>query len=82
MRMSKTAEMALTKEVKQKVTVIENGSLEVLTITDIMEDGVRIASTNHREVVVPGQNVSTKSDRVKSLAGFVHTAAVIAAYRA
>jgi hypothetical protein len=64
------------------IEVIENGSIQVRTKTAIKEDGVEISSKFHRHVVAPGADYSGEDAKVKAIAAAVHTAEVIAAYKA
>ena len=75
--------MALEKVISvDLVEVIENGTLQVRTKTAIKEDGVEISSKFHRHVVVPGADYSAEDAKVQAIAASIHTAGVIAAYRA
>jgi hypothetical protein len=64
------------------IEVIENGSIQVRTKTAILEDGVEIGSKFHRHVVAPGDDYSAEDAKVKSICAAMHTAEVIAAYKA
>jgi len=64
------------------IEVIENGSIQVRTKTAIMEDGKQISGTFHRHVVAPGDDYSAEDARVKAICAAMHTAKVIAAYKA
>jgi hypothetical protein len=64
------------------IEVIENGSIQVRTKTAIMEDGKQISGTFHRHVVVPGADYSAEDAKVQAIAASIHTADVIAAYKA
>ena len=64
------------------IEVVENGTLQVRTKTAIMEDGKQISGTFHRHVVAPGDDYSKQDDRVKGICKAIHTAAVVAAYKA
>jgi hypothetical protein len=64
------------------IEVIENGSIQVRTKTAIKEDGVEISSKFHRHVVVPGADVSGEDAKVQAIAASLHTADVVAAYKA
>jgi hypothetical protein len=64
------------------IEVVENGCLQVRTKTAIKEDGVEISSKFHRHVVVPGADVSGEDAKVQAIAASIHTADVIAAYKA
>lgn len=75
--------MALEKiEIVDRIEVIENGSVQVRTKTTIIEDGVQISGTFHRHVVVPGDDYSGQDARVQAICAALHTAEVIAAYKA
>jgi len=65
-----------------RVEVIENGTIQVRTKTAIKEDGVEISNKFHRHVVVPGADYSAEDAKVKAIAASIHTAGVIAAYKA
>lgn len=65
-----------------RIEVLENGSVQVRTKTAIMEDGEQISGSFHRHVVTPGDDFSGEDDRVKAICTAVHTADVIAAYKA
>ena len=75
--------MALEKvEIVDRIEVVENGAVQVRTKTAIKEDGVEISSKFARHVVVPGADVSGEDAKVQAIAASIHTAAVIAAYKA
>jgi hypothetical protein len=56
--------------------------MQVRTKTAIMEDGKQISGTFHRHVVAPGDDYNGEDDRVKAICKAIHTADVIAAYKA
>jgi len=64
------------------IEVIENGCIQVRTKTAIKEDGIEISSKFHRHVVVPGADVSGEDAKVQAIASSIHTADVVAAYKA
>jgi hypothetical protein len=75
--------MSLEKvEVVDLIEVLENGTLQIRTKTAIKEDGVEISSKFHRHVVVPGADVSGEDAKVQAIAASIHTADVVAAYKA
>jgi len=75
--------MALEKiEIVDRIEVVENGSVQVRTKTAIKEDGVEISSKFHRHVVVPGDDYSAEDARVQAMCAAMHTADVVAAYKA
>ncbi len=75
--------MALEKiEIVDRIEMVENGCVQVRTCTRIIEDGKQISSTFHRHVVAPGDDYSAENAKVQAIAAVVHTAEVIAAYKA
>jgi hypothetical protein len=75
--------MALEKVISvDLIEVVENGSIQVRTKTAIMENGKQISGTFHRHVVVPGADVSAEDPKVQAIAKSIHTAKVIAEYKA
>jgi hypothetical protein len=75
--------MALEKvQIVDRIEVVENGCIQVRTKTAIKEDGVEISSKFHRHVVVPGADVSGEDAKVQAIAAAVHTADVVAAFKA
>lgn len=64
------------------IEVVENGTLQVRTKTVIMEDGKQISGNFHRHVVAPGDDYSAEDAKVQSICAAIHTADVIAAYKA
>ena len=65
-----------------RIEVIENGAVQVRTATRVMEDGKQISTTFHRHVVAPGDDYSNEDARVQGICAAMHTAEVIAAYKA
>ena len=75
--------MALEKVISvDLIEVVENGCIQVRTKTAIKEDGVEISSKFHRHVVMPGADVSGEDAKVQAIAASIHTAEVVAAYKA
>ncbi len=75
--------MSLEKVVSvDLIEVLENGSIQVRTKTAIKEDGVEISSKFHRHIVAPGADVSGEDTKVQAIAASIHTADVVAAYKA
>lgn len=64
------------------IEVVENGCVQVRTKTAFKEDGVEIGSRFHRHVVAPGDDYSSEDARVQGVCAALHTAGVIAAYKA
>jgi hypothetical protein len=69
-------------EVVDRIEVVENGSLQVRTKTAIKEDGVEISSKFHRHIIAPGDDYSAEDARVQAICAAMHTADVVAAYKA
>jgi hypothetical protein len=69
-------------EIVDRIEVLENGCVQVRTKTVIKEDGVEISSKFHRHVVAPGDDYSAEDARVKAICAAMHTADVVAAYKA
>jgi len=58
-----------------------DGQIEVRYDTFIFEDNELISGPSyHREVILPGQDVSDKDPMIQRIAAAEHTPAVIAAY--
>jgi hypothetical protein len=75
--------MALEKQiVVDLIETIENGCVQVRTCTRIMEDGKQLSNAFHRHVVAPGDDYSAQDAKVQAICAAVHTADVIAAYKA
>ena len=75
--------MALTKTVVvDSIDVLESGSLQVRTRTDVLEDGVELSHSFHRHVLAPGDSTSGQDARVIAVANATWTDAVVAAYAA
>jgi hypothetical protein len=64
------------------IETLENGVVQVRTKTVIKEDGVEISSKFHRHIVAPGDDYSAEDARVKAICAAMHTADVVAAYKA
>jgi hypothetical protein len=69
-------------QIVDRIEVLENGCVQVRTKTAIMEDGKQISVTYHRHVVAPGDDYSGEDTRVQGVCAALHTAEVIAAYKA
>jgi len=75
--------MALEKiEIVDRIEALESGIVQVRTKTAIMEDGKQISSKFHRHVVAPGDDYSGEDTRAQGICAALHTAEVIAAYKA
>ena len=64
------------------IETLENGCVQVRTKTVIKEDGVEISSKFYRHIVAPGDDYSAEDARVQAICAAMHTADVVAAYKA
>ncbi len=75
--------MALTEDtIIDSIDVLVDGQIQVRRSDRILRDGVEVAHTFHRHVVAPGDDLSKEDSRVADIGAVVHTAEVIAAYKA
>ena len=65
-----------------RIEVIENGNVQVRTKTAVLKNGNQISASFHRHVVAPGDDYSGEDTRVQGICAAMHTAEVIAAYKA
>ena len=68
------------RSVIDSINVKEDGQLEIRRADKVFEDGVEIAKTYHRHVVVPGAVLKDEDARVQLVAKAVHTPEVIATF--
>ena len=74
--------MAITKRLEYKEEILPSQIIQIRTTTVLEEDGVELARSHHRHVVVPGQDVSGEIQEVQDIAFALWTDEVIAAYQA
>ena len=74
--------MAITKRTELKEEILPNKVIQIRTTTVIEEDGVELARSHTRHVVVPGQDVTGEAQEVQDIAAALWTADVISAYQA
>lgn len=74
--------MAFTSNIEWFIGIQDDGQLELRRSKVVYEDGEEIARNHLREVLVPGQNVSSYPAKVRQIAQLIWTPAVIAAYEA
>jgi len=74
----------LKKEtVKDRIEILEDGSIQIREVTRILEDGVIISQKNtNRYVLSPGDDITKEEDRIKNLVNVVHTKEVVDKYKA
>ena len=73
--------MAYTETIGTYVEVLEDGQIQVCTITHVLRDGVEIHANRHRVVVAPGDDISNRDPRVASVAAVLWTPEVVAAFK-
>jgi len=66
--------------VVDNIAVLEDGQLQVRRAIRVLKDGVKIAEKFHREVLVPGQDLTGQDAKILAIADVVWTQAVIDAY--
>tara|TARA_Y100000004_G_scaffold43382_1_gene47492 strand:+ start:365 stop:610 length:246 start_codon:yes stop_codon:yes gene_type:complete len=74
--------MAITKRTELKEEILPNQIIQVRTTTVVEEDGVELARSHHRHVLVPGDDVTGEAQEVQDIANALWTTEVIAAYQA
>ena len=75
--------MALTEDtIVDRKEVLPRGQLQIRIATTIFRDGVELSKSYHRHVVSPGDDLSKEDSRVADIGAVVHTAEVIAAFKA
>jgi hypothetical protein len=74
--------MAITKRIELKEEILPNQVIQIRTTTVVEENGVELARSHHRHVVVPGDDVTGEAQEVQDIAAALWTADVISAYQA
>jgi hypothetical protein len=73
----------LEKKIVEQYTILADGQVQCRYETIILEDGIPLSSSYHREVVEPGQDISKKSALLKKIVnGNLWDAETVAAYEA
>ncbi len=74
--------MALEKKsVIDKIEILEDGQIQIRRADKIIEDGVEIAKTYHRQVLAPGEDLKGQDQRVATIAQAVWTPDVVTTYK-
>ena len=63
------------------IEILEDGHMQIREATKIIEDGIEIAKTYHRSVIAPGQDVTSHPQKIKDIAGIIHTEDVVKKYK-
>ena len=74
--------MTLSKHHEYHKEVHHDGTISVRRVDVIEEDGIVIATQNHRHFVVPGDDVTDQHHTVTAIANALWTPEVIAEYQA
>jgi len=75
--------MALTEDtIVDSIDVLPDGQIQVRRANRVFRDGTEISKAYHRHVVSPGDDLSKEDPRVAAIGALVHTAEVIAAFKA
>ena len=74
--------MALTEEEYVTWSVTKDRSIQVLTVTVILRDGVEIGRTNHRHVLTPGESLDGEHPDVIEAAQVLWKPEVVTAHAA
>lgn len=72
--------MALTEKTEWYIGINEDSVMEIRKNRLILDDGVTITTLNSRYVLEPGDNVTAQPQKIRQLANFIWTPAVIAAW--
>lgn len=73
--------MSIEKLVKvSNIEVLDNKMIRVRKTTNIVEDGVVIASSHDHIIIAPGDDYSDQAEEVQNICATVHTSEVIAEY--
>lgn len=72
----------IERKIVDLIEVLSTGHLQIREANLIEKDGVVIAKTFHRYVLNPGDDVSTKEQRIQDIAVAVWTPEVVAAFQA
>ena len=71
-----------SERLEYKEEILPNQTIQLRTATVIERDGIEVGRQYHREVFVPGSDVSAAPDEIQAIAGVLWTAEVVAAYEA
>ena len=74
------AHAEITKEVERRLTIFEDGKINVLRVTKFVENEEVLARRNHRRGIVPTDDVSNEPNFIKGIANVVFTQERIDAY--
>lgn len=72
----------LTERQEIKLEILDDGQIQVRTDTVIERDGVEITRLHHRETLEPGQDVSTKHEKIKKASSTFWDTSTVTAFNA
>lgn len=74
--------MTIEKQiVVDQIEVTAEGCVQVRTATKVVENGLLIARSFRRHVIVPGQDFSGEDAKVQAICNTAHTPEVVAAFQ-
>ena len=73
---------SFSEKQEYKLEILPNKVIQVRRSDIILKDGVAVATSFHRHMVVPGDDVTAEPEVVQLVAGALHDAATISAYQA
>lgn len=73
--------MYIDETVTDKIEILEDGQIQVREATRVLRDGVVIATTYHRRVMSPADDVTKADKRVAAVAAVVWTPEVVTAWQ-
>ena len=71
-----------SERIEYKEEILPNQTIQLRTATIVERDGVEVGRQYHREVFVPGSDVSGAPQEVQDIASVLWTAEVIEAHEA
>ena len=74
--------MITTKLTIDLIEVMQNDVIRVRIKTSIFSDDAQIAESFEHRVIAPGSDYSGENAKVQAICAAMHTAAVVAAYKA
>lgn len=69
-----------SEKIEYREEILPNQTIQLRTATIVERDGVEVGRQYHREVFVPGSDVSGAPDEVQAIATALWTPEVISAY--
>jgi hypothetical protein len=73
--------MALSEQTFYRMTILEDGIINVQKVRQVLDDGKLLTETYHRHVLAPGEDYSKEDPRVQKAAQTFHTEEVVTAFR-